>query len=487
MESLDITEKPNTPPAQRVDSKRAFKAGTWYVVSSVAVKAVSIITTPIFTRLMDTEEYGVVSTFTTWYSLLLVFCSLNLTYSIGRAKQDFPGELDRYIGAMQVLSAAVTLCISAFALIFIEPVSEFMELDTKEVVLLILYLFFTPSVNFAQNGFRYRYRYKENIGITWYTAVTTVVLSLALIFLIDGDKAILRMAGITAPMVALSLCFWIRSARRGNLNADRKYLRYGLSLSVPLILHTVSLNILAQSDRIFIIKICGASDAGIYSLAYSYGVLLTMITGAVSEGWLPWFHDSFFNRQFDAIRRNVKLVVALGCYVGLACVALAPEAIAVLGGEKYAGGVYCIPPIVLGIVCQYIYTHYVNIELHLKKTIYVSIGTVCAAVLNLVLNAIFIPSFGFVAAAYTTFVSYAALMALHRFITRKILKVKLYDDRFMFGSLIITSLIAGVLVGSYGHNAVRFGLILVGFLSFLWTYRSFILGFVGRWKERVKR
>ena len=73
----------------------ALKAGAWYVISSISVKAVSIITTPIFTRLMTTKEYGYVATFTTWYSLLSVFCTLNLSYSIGRAKLDFPDKLDK--------------------------------------------------------------------------------------------------------------------------------------------------------------------------------------------------------------------------------------------------------------------------------------------------------------------------------------------------------------------------------------------------------
>ncbi len=90
MEAEQGSEKNNTTGV-------ALKAGMWYVVSSVMVKAVSVITTPIFTRILTTDEYGYVSTFATWYSLLLVICSLNLTYSIGRAKIDFPDKLDDYI------------------------------------------------------------------------------------------------------------------------------------------------------------------------------------------------------------------------------------------------------------------------------------------------------------------------------------------------------------------------------------------------------
>ena len=65
------------------DIENAFKAGTWYVISSIVIKAVGILTTPIFARIMTTSEYGTVATFTTWQSLLQPLFTLELTFSIG--------------------------------------------------------------------------------------------------------------------------------------------------------------------------------------------------------------------------------------------------------------------------------------------------------------------------------------------------------------------------------------------------------------------
>ena len=78
----------------------ALKAGFWYVISSVLVRAVSIITTPIFTSLMTTEEYGITATFSSWHTLLLTLCTFNLSYSIERAKMDYSKEYDKYIGSI---------------------------------------------------------------------------------------------------------------------------------------------------------------------------------------------------------------------------------------------------------------------------------------------------------------------------------------------------------------------------------------------------
>lgn len=474
---------------EQTGSSIALKAGAWYVISSVFVKAIVFLTTPIFTRVMTQEQFGIAATFTSWCALLLPLCTVNLTFSIGRAKLDFPGELDNYIGSMQLLSALVTAVLAAICLILLKPLSALLKLDSVVVALIIVYLFFTPAINFMQNGYRYRYQYKQNIAIAWYTGVSTVLLSLILMLTMDGDRAMLRIVGIVAPNCMLSLYFWMRAIYHGNLHINLGYWKYGLRLSAPLVLHTISLNILSQSDRVFIQAIHGEAATAIYSLAYNYGLALSVVTNAIADGWLPWFHDNYFNGEFETIRKNTKRIVVLGCYVGLACIALAPEAIKILGGKGYEEGVGCVLPIVLGIVCQYIYTHYVNIELHLKRTKYVSMGTVVAALINVGLNSYYIPRYGFVAAAYTTLVSYFLLMIAHFFITRILLKVKLYQDGFMFGAMLITTILGIVVAQTYRSTPWRVGLIATGFASFVTLYRQYICAFVKkkfvRWKTKT--
>ncbi|MDO5157124.1 MAG: oligosaccharide flippase family protein [Eubacteriales bacterium] len=462
----------------------ALKAGAWYVVSSVVVKAISIITTPIFTRLLSKSEYGTVATFSSWHALLLIFCTLNLTYSIGRAKLDFKGQLDDYIGSMQLLSGIVSFFLLMVTIIFINPISVLLELSKPATLILVVYLFFGPTVSFYQNGFRYQYKYKQNIAIAWYIALGTVFFSLFFVLSNEAYRAEWRMAGIAFPTILLSSAFWINSIRHKRLNFNKEYWKYGLSISLPLILHTLSLNLLSQSDRIFISKMCGTEDTALYSLVYNYSLFLSIVMNSIADGWLPWFHDNYFSGNKELIHKNSKKLVVLGCYIGLGCIAIAPEAILLLGGKDYLLGLPCVLPVVLGVTCQYIYTHYVNIELHLKKTKYVSGGTIFATVLNLVLNLILIPRYGFVAAAYTTLASYIALLIIHFGITRIKLRIRLYDDPFMFGAMIVTSLVAVVVTMTYDNIVARYGLLVVGFLTFLLYFKEYIGSFL---KKSVSR
>ena len=145
------------------DSSQALKAGGWYVISSIVVKSVAFISIPIFTRLMTTDEFGVVATFISWCGILSTFASLNLSYSIGRAKLDFSGNLNTYVGSMQTFSLLFTGLLSCVGLIFIHETSVLLNMRIPFIVPLLLYLLFTPIINFVQNQYRYEYKYKQNI------------------------------------------------------------------------------------------------------------------------------------------------------------------------------------------------------------------------------------------------------------------------------------------------------------------------------------
>ena len=247
----------------------ALKAGMWYVISTIVVRGIDVITTPIFTRIMSTEAYGTVSNFSSWYSLLLPICSLNLSYSIGRAKLDYDNCFDEYIGSMQLLSFLVTAIFCVIAIVFLNPIANFLELSENAVFLLMMYLLAVPAITYKQNGYRYRYQYKQNIAIAWFLGLATVFFSLIFISFINYDKAVTRMLGIVLPYGVLSLCFWVGSLVKRQVKINIEHWKYGFALSVPLIFHTVSLYILSQSDRVFITKICGASYTALYSLVYN--------------------------------------------------------------------------------------------------------------------------------------------------------------------------------------------------------------------------
>ena len=94
---------------------------------------------------------------------------------------------------------------------------------------------------------------------------------------------------------------------------------------------------------------------------------------------------------------------------------IAPEILLILGGKSYLEAVYVITPVAMGCVCQFLYTMFVNIEQFKKKTVGMAVASMIAACVNLILNYIFIPRIGYLAAAYTTLVGYVCLQDVYSY------------------------------------------------------------------------
>ena len=139
------------------------------------------------------------------------------------------------------------------------------------------------------------------------------------------------------------------------------------------------------------------------------------------------------------------------------------------------------------VVRQQSATNKKHIELHLKKTWYISFGTIMAAGINIVLNYIFVQRYGFVAAAYTTLFCYFVLMILHHFISRYVLKLHLYDDKFMYLSVVVTCIFGIIFMALYNKPWIlRWILISVISLGYLWINRKLFKSVISKFASRKR-
>ena len=109
--------------AKYVNKYRAMpvqaKASFWFLICAFLQRGISAITTPIFTRLLSTSEYGQYNVYTSWMSVLIVIVTLNLycgVYSRGLVK--FEDERSSFTSALQGLTITLVLIWTAIYLIF---------------------------------------------------------------------------------------------------------------------------------------------------------------------------------------------------------------------------------------------------------------------------------------------------------------------------------------------------------------------------------
>jgi len=466
------------------DSNKVLKSGLWYIISNIMIRAVGIITSPIYTRLLSPEEKVLADNFNSYVSIFTTVTCLCLIYSVGRAKLDFPDTFDKYMSAIQSLSSLFGIVVLCIVTTQFDRLSVLMQYQKIELFLMFLYLVIYPSIDYMQYKYRFEYKYKENIAISVIICIVTVFLSIGLILAMPEQKSFAKILGTVLPGMIVGLWCYITLLKNGRTLYNKEYWIYALKIGLPMIPHGLALVILNKIDSLMIMGYCGKHDGGIYTTGYSIAVLLSVITNAIGQAWLPWFNEKLHVGEKKVISDKNILLMLLGCVLTLGFITIGPEAIKLLTAPAYWDCMYVVPPVAIGTLCQYFYTNYVNLELYHKKTSIIAINSIAAAVINVILNYYFIQKFGYLAAAYTTVAGYFILMILHYIATRYILGEKLYNDLLYFLMLIVSGIAGCSMLYVYNNWILRYIIAIVFFtLVGLWR-KSDVIMLIGIIKKK---
>ncbi|MBQ4057556.1 MAG: oligosaccharide flippase family protein [Lachnospiraceae bacterium] len=434
--------------------KKAFKSGVWYTACNFLVKSIGFISTPIFTRLLTQHEFGLYNNYLSWMSLFTVFITINFEASLISAKHDFEKDFSKYVFSLVALTGLIG---SVWMVIFNGLhafITVYTNVDQMCLNSMVLYIVFSAIINIYQAKERYEYEYKKTVTVSLIISIVSTLLSVLLVLCMN-DKLYGRVLGNVIPNVLLGvICLYLL---REEINCNYiKYWKYALKVCLPYIPHVLAGSVLGSIDRIMIQKYWGSTSTALYSLAYNCGLMVSILALSINNAFSPWLSDKLNSNEFEEIRRVSKVYVSIFMYCAIGIMLISPEVLYILGGENYIESKYVISPVAMGCVCQLIYTLYVNVEQVKKKTIGMAGATVIAAVVNYVLNYLFIPSIGYLAAAYTTLIGYFCLLLVHMLIVKKIKFGHLYDNIFMFGVLIIGCIAMIFITLSYSYNLYRY-------------------------------
>jgi O-antigen/teichoic acid export membrane protein len=449
------------------------KASTAYLFGSLFSKGMAFFTVPIFTRLLSTSDYGIVTTYNSWIAILAMVVGFALHTGIRIAFVDYKDEMKDFMATTTTFTLLCGGVLSAVVLI----VSNFIATNISST-LIILCLFQSISSALIEDYSMYlmmQYRYKFRTVLMVLPNFITVIISVIIIKFVLTDHLYLGRIIPTALIIilfGLMICILVISKSRCLFN--KEYLKYALSFSLPLILHGIALNILSQSDRTMITWLADSSQTGIYSLIYNFSMIATVITTSLEGIWVPWFYKQIQEKNSKDINTIAKDYINLMTYCLIGVIMIGPEVVKILAASSYWDGIKIIPPVVISNLIIFAYTLYVNIEHYHKKTKGITVYTVVAAITNIILNYLWIPKFGYIAAAFTTLISYFVAFLLHVIKSKK-LEPELYPITYFILPL-SEICIATVLFYVFMDNAIiRWGIVIVYILAM----------FVKEWKRII--
>ncbi len=437
-----------------------LKASLWFMICSVINKGIAFLTTPLFTRMLTQEEYGVVNLYSTWVVLLTIVITLSLATGVyNKAMIKYENDKDGYTSSSLSL---ITLLVTTFFLLYIlfqDVLQELIDLPKTIMVMMFIEILATTTWDLYSIRNRFEYKYKSIVIITITVNVIATLLSLYFVSIFPENRAEARIFGLVVIHTIAYSFLYLKMMIKGKTIFNKEYWLYSAKYNLPLIPHYLSQQILNQSDRIMIGRMCGMRDAGIYSLAYQVAAAMQIVTNAVHVTFMPWCFKCLKNQKGEQIGKRALQIELL---IGVICLVFslfAPEVVLLLGGESYYSAIYIIPPASISIVFLTMYSFFGNIELYFEETKIVMVASLIVAILNIILNWILIGIFGFVAAGYTTLFCYMLYSAIHYHFMKEICKKNNIDNPFngrqmwmLAGGLAVVSIGVSVI---YQYTVIR--------------------------------
>lgn len=415
------------------DSK-ALRSGIGYTIGNILIKGINFLTLPIFSRILSPEEFGVYNTFVSYDTILFVILGLALHTSIRSANLEFRGQIDRYISSISLLYIGNAILFLGIVALFYRPIANLLGIPPIAVVLLVLGSFSSALISLYNTRLSLDYAYKKYLVISGCSSALNIGVSLVLILTAFRDqRALGRMVGAMVPLFLIAVILLISMYRREKPRANRAYWRFGIGYSLPIIPHGISQVLLAQFGRIMIRSMEGDRPAGIYSLAGNIKLVLTIITDSVATAWTTWFYDRMDEGDSKAIQKRAIQLMGLFFILTVGLMALSPELILILGGKEYDLAKFVAIPMVMDAFILFLYNIIVPSEYYSKKTAFIMVGTMVAAVINIALNYVFIQKYGFLAVGYTTLFAYVCYLVLHIIISYKLVKFFVLPPMWILG------------------------------------------------------
>ena len=446
------------------------KASVSYTVCNIIQKSLSFITLPLFTRLLTTEQYGQYSVYASWSSMLTIFITLCLySGSFSKAMVKFEDARDRYVAAIQNITVILAVAFLAIYFPFRQHWNKLFELPTALVCLMVVEILGQFAISCWFGVKRFEYKYKSVIAMTLSTSVAMPVVALLLVLNSD-QRGYARIFGYAAVTIITGLALFIIGLAKGKGGMDMKYWRFALGFNIPLIPYYLSQVMFNQSARVLISHMVGMDEAGFFGLAQSLSLLLNFVLNAINDSYVPWFYGKIKEGKERENRSAATGIALLMAFLLMGVISLAPEIIMIMAGSDYMDAVRVVPPITMSVLLLFYSQLFINVEFYFEAKSLLVWGSIGAAVLNIVLNLLLIPVFGYVVAGYTTLISYVAFAGANYFTMRSVaiknnFSMEAFDIKALILLFICFFTLTMIAVALYNLPLIRYAIVVAVLLT----------------------
>jgi O-antigen/teichoic acid export membrane protein len=437
-----------------VKLKRLSLQSAVYTAGDLLNRAFGLLLIPVYTAYLTPEDYGILAITSTIASMLAILSMQSLESALTRFHYDYHDETNRrnYHGTIWILMLFSALVVAVIAGTVARPIFAwlFPDVPYQPYIQLVVWTTFVTNVSYVLLKSLLRVRERPTTFSTLNIVVFLVNTVFVIYFVVGRDQGAQgNLVGRLLAAVLLAAPFIVLYFRDARLHWSTKEAKTSLLFALPLVPHLLSLWVLNVSDRIILQRFVPLSEVGIYSLGYQIASILQLLAFSVTNAWSPFFYKTA--GEPDAPRmlsRFSTYYILLVVFLGAGISALAEDMLLIVASNPaYFTAYRVVPWVVMGFVMRGFYFLFVTALYYKKQVRALPFVTIGAGLLNIGLNLLTVPIYGYMAAAVNTFVAYAAQAFVMYFLAQRAFRLPYETARFgkMIGVGITLYLVASTL------------------------------------------
>ena len=439
--------------------------------------AIGFFITPIITRMISPEQYGVYSIFTVAINMCILICGLGLDQGFVRHfYEENENKRDRLLYSCIKIPILLTILISFFIIFFRKKVSLFLfeEYSFEMIIIFILMIFLSLINRFSILIVRMNQKAKLFSLFQILTQVLNFIFIILFFKNYGNNYKTLVVAGIMSLFLVTIISIvterknWTYNKEMGKCSS-KELIKYSFPLSITMALNWV----FSSGDKIVIKYFSTLTELGLYAAAFKIVALLNIIQTGFTTFWTPVAYEKYEkNKEEKIFFEKIHEYMSFFMFLVAVILLMGKDLLIMILGPKYALASDIMPMLTLMPIMYTISeTTVLGINFY-KKTKYHLYISISVVILNVIGNLILVPKLGAKGAAISTGIVYIVFFTLRTYFSLKFIKFNFNLKRFY---LIVFMLVIFAIYLSFYNNIVvifKIGITIISLIIFL--YRKMI-------------
>ncbi|MDC3317676.1 oligosaccharide flippase family protein [bacterium] len=295
---------------------KILKEGSIYVGASIIQKIIPFALMPFLTRILSTEEYGMVAIFFVLVSLYSLFIGTGLNGFVRviyhkSTSQEFIG----YMGNSLIFFITLSLVAYTTTWLFESTLSQLFGLE-KSYLYLALFTAFSKFIFDMRLVIFQTMRQAFNFAKLQLTfPIIEVLLVIFLVFYLykGAEGRILAMA-ISALMAGIFSTYLMHKAKLLCISFNLKFFKRIARFIFPLLPHSIALTAFFTVDKLILSSNIGLSIVGEFAVALSLALPIWTLTESINAAFMPWSFEKFREGRLNEVV-GVSYLLLIGLFI----------------------------------------------------------------------------------------------------------------------------------------------------------------------------